>query len=393
MKDNGLTDLRLRNESPPAAGQKEIWDKTVRGFGVRIGAGGTRSFILVYRFEGRARRLTLGRYPDLSLKEARLKAQEALAQVAQGKDPGAAKRESARRPLDLESFTNLVSAYIEEHAKAKTRRWKETERLLQREFVPRWRQKRATEITVEDVRIALSDINARSHSLAFNGFRVLRSCFAWAIANGYLNASPVERVPRPSSPQSRERTLSDQELAAIWRALDKLGYPFGDITRLLILAGLRREEVTSARWADINLEKAEWYLSPSHTKNKRAHIVPLSPSAVDVIRSVPRLESPLLFPAQRESSSRPVSGFSKAKVRLDQLSGVTDWRFHDLRRTLATRLAQWRVPQVVVEKILNHVSGSLSGVAGIYNRYDYLDERRDALDQWAKHVVSLDTYR
>jgi len=150
------------------------------------------------------------------------------------------------------------------------------------------------------------------------------------------------------------------------------GYPFGAMTKLLILTGQRRGEVTQMRWSQIDFDAKTWLIPAELSKNGREHLLPLSASVIEILGSLPRLHDELLFPAKGNSGA-VISGFSRAKIRIDKSSGVTGWILHDLRRTTATYLGKLETPPHVIERILNHISGSFAGVAGVYNRYPYLD--------------------
>jgi integrase len=224
-----------------------------------------------------------------------------------------------------------------------------------------------------------------------------------------LDRGIARRDDRPPSPKiDRERVLTAPEIYEVWHACDRdrLGYPFGPLVKLLMLTGQRENEVASIRWPDLDLKAATWTLSSDQTKAGRAHIVPLSPVALSIIKAIPQTNSDFVFPATRERKkdgvARPVSGFSKVKRRLDLLCGAMvkvdgkleprwpRWVFHDLRRTVATELAKLRVPPHVTEKIINHGSSKVAGpMAKIYQRYDYLDERREALNLWASKLTEI----
>ncbi len=190
---------------------------------------------------------------------------------------------------------------------------------------------------------------------------------------------------------SRDRVLSDAEIVAIWWVADRMGYPFGRLVQLLILTGQRRAEVGGMRWQEVDPLKGQWELPPGmqdrRHKSERRHLVPLSSQVLGILQSLPRVHDELAFPARGKENA--ISGYSKWKRKLDQLSGVKNWTLHDLRRTAATGMAAVGVPPHVIERVLNHSTGTLGGVAGIYNRFQYLDECRQALERWSQHLESL----
>ena len=224
--------------------------------------------------------------------------------------------------------------------------------------------------------------SAANHALA-----AVRKMFNWAIEHGHVDRSPCFGIKAPSKLKSRDRVLTVEELVRIWQAAEKMGYPYGRIIQLLILTAQRRNEVTGLRWVELDLAKTTWTIPAERTKPGRTHELPLNESAVDLIQSLPRVHEDLVFPARGKDN--PASGFSKWKRQLDELAGFGTWRIHDIRRTVASSMAQLKVPPHVIERVLNHTTGTLGGVAGIYNRFGYLSEMKDALDQWANHLARL----
>lgn len=388
-----LTDVAIRKAAPPATGQLELWDARIPGFGVRISPKGTRSFILLYRFAGKARRLTLGRYPVLSLAEARTQAQEAIGQVAAGQDPGTA-RKAAKVGNTTDGYSLVFELFVDEfitkYAQPKNRDWRETRRLFNREFISLWRGRDIREISKRDVAIVIDGIVARgSPGAANHALAAVRRLFNWAVERGVLEHSPVQGLRPPGKRVSRDRVLSDDELVSVWLAASAEGYPFGSIVQLLMLTGQRRGEVAGMCWPDLDFKLKLWTLPAELNKSGRAHVLPLTKTAVRRIQNLPRLSDGLVFPSRSTKSDNPVSGIGKAKARIDDSSGVEGWRLHDIRRTVATGMARLKVPPHVVEKVLNHSSGTFSGVAGVYNRFGYLDEMREALERWEGHIDEL----
>ena len=184
--------------------------------------------------------------------------------------------------------------------------------------------------------------------------------------------------------------LTDPELYEVWHGCDRLGWPFGPLVQLLMLTAQREGEVAAMRWSDLDLDAGIWTLTSTQTKAKRAHLIPLSTTTVRSCGAAPVRRLRFVFPAHRTGNARPVSGFSKVKVRLDRICGVSGWVLHDLRRTTATKLAELKVPPHVTEKILNHRGSEGAGPMGkIYQRYDYLEERREALELWAPTLTRI----
>ena len=382
-----LTDLSLRKLVVAAGERCEIWDSKIPGFGVRASGQGTKSFVLLYRFGGQSRRCTLGRYPALSLAEARALALDFLNKAERGIDPGAEAKTVSGGP----SFAAVVDQFVALHCGQRNREStrKETERILRSVFIASWGKKRLVEITRGDVLdIMDSRIKSGRPSAANHALAAIRKFFNWCVERGYIDKSPCVGLGLPAKPQSRDRVLNERELCAVWIGAGELGYPFGTMVQLLILTAQRRGEVVGMEWHHLDLASSTWSMPGGTTKNGDPHVVPLSQGVADIIGDVPRLHERLVFPA-RGNCNATISGFSKSKRRLDEVSGVSDWTLHDLRRSAATHMARLGVAPHIIERILNHVTGTLGGVAGVYNRFHYLPEMRAALELWAAHFDKL----
>ncbi|WP_060845803.1 tyrosine-type recombinase/integrase [Methylobacterium ajmalii] len=227
-------------------------------------------------------------------------------------------------------------------------------------------------------------------------FAALRKMFGWAVERGILEASPAEGLKPPSPEIARDRVLSDVELAAVWRAAGEIGYPFGSFIQVLILTGQRRSEVLDAEWREISLDERMWTIPRQRAKNDRAHAVALSAPAVEILEALPRIGKPSRF-LFTTTGDTPFSGVSKASERLNRLAAghmpadqpIEPWRLHDLRRTFASGCARLGVGVHVVEKALNHTSGTFGGIVGVYQHHDFAEERRTAMEVWGQHVQAL----
>ncbi len=215
----------------------------------------------------------------------------------------------------------------------------------------------------------------------------------WAVERGIVEANVAAGIKPPHKEKPRERSLSEAEIKAVWRAFERMGWPFGPLGQLLLLTGQRRGEIAGLRWADLDLEAGVLRLAGTATKTGAEHLLPLSRAAVGLLRTLHRLDnSPLAFPASRLGSANPVSGFSKALRAAHRLSGTAGWTWHDLRRTAATHMARMNAAPHVVEKILNHTAGStMSVIARTYNTHSYQAEMRQALELWAAEVERITT--
>ncbi len=354
-----------------------------------------------YRFHGQGRKLTLDGFPSLAT--ARRLAQDALDIVAEGKDPAAEKRTSrSQHELGSDLFSAVAAEFVERHAKRNTRASsaKQTERWLEKEALPKWGNRRVQDITKRDVLDLLDGIVDRGGGLSANRvLAAIRKLFNWAVQRGIITASPAGGIKAPLPEISRDRFLNDDETRWFWLACDKLAYPFGSMAKLLLLTGQRRDEVSGMIWGEIDLDKALWTIPGGRTKNDLPHEVSLSDAALSVIASLPRIKSDkgYLFTTNAETH---VSGYSRAKGMLDKAMldiardergqdvEIPRWTFHDLRRTAVSGMARLSIPLPVIEKVVNHSSGSFAGIVGVYQRHGFADEKRSALQAWANLVLS-----
>jgi integrase len=354
-----------------------------------------------YRHRGRPRKSTLGSYPAITIANARELARKELVAVAEGRDPGRekknARREADDRQRDL--FAMTAAQFLERYAKANTREssWRETERLLNRDVLPSWKGRTVQEITRRDIVDLLDRVSDRGSPIMAN--RVLaavRRLFGWCVDRGVLEKSPCAGVKAPAAERCRDRFLSDDELRLAWTACDDIGWPFGPLVKLLILTGQRRDEVSNTRWSEVDLTTKLWIIPRERSKNDIAHVVPLSDPALGIMTGLPRVggNCGLVFTT---TGSTPVGGFSRAKGRIDAAMARSSqeqlerWTFHDLRRTAASGMARLGINLPVIEKVLNHTSGSFGGIVGVYQRHEFADEKRQALEAWGRFVAELTT--
>ena len=279
-----------------------------------------------------------------------------------------------------------VPLFIQLYAKPKNRGWRESERLL-RKFQGLF-AKPLTQVARSDVVRLLDEIVASGTPYRANRvLSALKKLMNWGLDRGMVEVNPIAGLKPPHRERSRELVLSDEDLASLVAGAETEGYPFGEAVKLLILTGQRRSEVAEMRWSEIDLEPAVWTIPASRAKNGQVHEVPLSIPAVSLLRSLPRfLASDWAFTT---TGRGPISGFGRLKCRLHAATETADWRIHDLRRTVASGMARIGVEPHVIEKVLNHKSGIISGVAAIYNRYAYEKEKRIALNKWAEHITEI----
>ena len=368
-----LTDLTIRNLKAPEQGQRMYLDKNLPGFGVRVSQGGTKTFTLMH---GPRRELTkIGRFPILSLASARDQARNILAEEQLG----------IRRPK-APRFDEALDLFITKHCEAKNRARTaaETDRLLRKHFLPSLRNSTLDDISSARISGILDDL-IDTPSTARHAFVAVRTFLRWCAKRGYIANSPIALMDAPASATSRDRVLKDAELVAIYRKALSQGRTGGNIVRLLILTGQRRGEIGALRGEWIDRTSRTVTLPSEITKNGRAHTFPYGDMVAAIVENLPT--GGFLFPARGADNERSYNGWSKLKTSVDP--GVAAWTLHDLRRTFATNLASLSVPPHVIERLLNHSSGMISGVAAIYNRFSYLAEMRAAVECWERHLAAL----
>ena len=366
-----------------------FFDDAMPGFGyrLRLGGGGKvlRSWVVQYRRGGATRRILLGSAEVLGAEPARAAAKKLLAKVALGEDPQADKR--ARRDKDRLSLRSVIDEYLALKAREiRPKTLREVTRYLTGPAFKPLHGMPVDRVSRKDVASRLiAIIRAHGPTVAAKARAALSTLFVWAMQTGLIEHNPVIGTIQPKGGKPRERVLSDNELAAIWNTCKDDDY--GRIVRLLILLGARRQEIGGLRWSELDLDNDRWLLPAQRSKNGRAHELPLMPTTLDIVYSVPRLASrDQLFGAR---SNDGFTGWDDQKEALDERSGVVGWTLHDIRRSVATKLADIGVQPHIIEQILNHVSGHKSGPAGIYNRSSYEREVRNALARWEDHVRTL----
>jgi integrase len=370
---------------PTPAKDIVYWDSGCPGFGLKITPKGRKVFIVLYRGAGsRLRKYTIGPYGRVTLHQARAAALRVFAARTEGRDP-AAERQQARRRVVADRVEDLIELFISEHV-SKTRSAREISRLLRREVMPNWSRRSVHEIGKREIIELVQQVFARgAPSTANKLLKVIRTFFGWCVGRAIIDASPTQGLSAPAREKARDRVLSDDELVSVIHAARQIGGPYGAIVEFLALTGQRREEVAQLTWDELDLARQIWTIPSARTKNAKPHIMHLSKQSVAVLMRMPKLGK-CVFSV---SGAKPFQSFSMAKRNLDKESGVSDWRLHDLRRTCVSGMARLGVPPHVADKVLNHQSGTISGVAAVYQRHEFLAERKDALDRWGDHVGLL----
>jgi integrase len=416
-----LTSAGLKRQTPPATGRVEYWDQEVRGFGCRIAASGIKSLQVLVRVNGRSKRVTLGRFQPgddgpldhpatfplggyLSLSAGRHKAREIISLARAGIDPEEAEREAmalaARSRAN--TYAQVAHEYIERYAKPRTRTWKLTAAYMRER--PDWDPRPISSIARRDIIAALDEKARDSGPYGANRWLAAnRGMFNWALSRDYIAASPFVGVRPAIKELPRERTLTPDEIAKLWAAWTKIGYPFGPALQLLLATGLRRNEIAALKWDEIrprpidaeasdDFVPIQWVvtLEGGRTKNKKQHVVPLNSLAVSIIAKLPCIgDSGFVFPAGR--SGRNVKGYATGlwgrKKRSGIVAGVTGWRVHDLRRTVATGMAELGIPGSTIGQVLGHTERGIT--ARHYLRYDYGNEKRLALEAWGRKLAGI----
>lgn len=420
----------------PTAKRREIRDSAVRGLYLVIHPTGAKSFVMRFcRPDGTPAKLTLGpldltgsEIPDepvigqpLTLSAAHHLATKVHRQRALGRDVIAdyqALKQShwlQTKQSAASTYPVLVRQFIAEHAQPKTRRWRDAARLLGLSYpadggeptvikdglCDRWAAKPVAAIVGDDIHAAVDETRRRgapglerrkTAGLADGQGRqmlaTLSTLFGWCLKERRIKLNPCSGITAPQAPARRDRWLDNAEIVAFWNAADKAGEPVSQLLKLLLLTGARFTEARCLGRSELSDEGTVWNIPSTRTKNKKPHILPLSPQAQALIKSVKRISgSDFVFTLNGKA---PISFGSRRKHALDAvMQPAQPWVIHDLRRTAATGMAEIGVSPHIVEAVLNHISGAKSGVAGVYNRAAYGAEKKAALERWAAHVEGI----
>ncbi len=410
-----LTDRKIQSLKPAASGSRyDVMDAVVPGLGVRVTDKGKVTFVLVARFPGSSNptRRAIGEYGALTLEKAREKAREWLEMIRKGSDPKVTEEEDRAREMVRQetTFQAVADDFIKlavvgnDRETPKQRKGLVVERDLQREFVTRYGKRPITSITQHDIIRVLDEVVDRGAMYqAHNLLAYVRRMFNWAIARGTygIDRSPCDRM-RPADvigkKAPRSRTLTDEEMTAFWRASRRVGYPFGTMYQVLLLTGQRKSEVSDARWREFDLKRKIWIIPADRMKADAPHVVPLTDHVIEILEKLPRFKKgDYLFTTT--AGEKPVSGFSKAKARLDRemlrslramarkrgehYEGLPPFVIHDVRRTMRTGLSGLPVPSDVAELVIAHTR---PGLRKVYDQHAYLDEKRRALELWERQL-------
>lgn len=429
-----LTEKAIEKLAPTEPGKRREVADIETGLVLRVSGPRNKTWNVLYRVaaeggagkrsesvRGPLKRISIGPWPLTGVKAARERAREIIELADRGIDPAVARQEAATK-RNANAFESVLDRFVELHVKQNTKEGRfardrakaveraklgqgeallgpngklgrvAAERIIADNALPVWRGRQIETITRAEVHELLDDvITKRGAAMARELRKALTSLFNWAADRGHIPASPLAGMRRPElSYIARERVLSMDELSRVWAAAGEAAYPFGHMVRLILLTGQRRSEIAEMEVGWVDAEKRTVEIPASRYKTKRAHVFPLSPSAWALVEALPRWNGgDCLF--STTGGRRPVSGFSKAKLRLDELIAkhgekeglppMEPWTVHDIRRSVATHMARLGIAQEHIERVLGHV---VQGVAGTYNRYSYMDEKRAALEAWGK---------
>jgi integrase len=387
--------MRLTDRSIAALKPKtkrfEVWEDGRTGLGVRVSPVGRKSWVYMYRFDGKPRRMTLGTYPAVGLAEAHVKHAKAKADLQKGVDPGAKEIERKATERTAETVAELVETYLEKWARPRKRSAAEDERTLKKEVLPLWGHRKAKDIKRRDV-IALLDeiVNRGSPIQANRTLAVIRRMYNFAISRDILDATPVAMVKAPAKESQRDRVLTTNETRIFWKGLDEAPMTDGIklALKLQLVTAQRKGEVVGAALEEFDLEDNVWTIPAVRSKNGQAHRVPLSPLALELIRQA-RFQggdTPWLFPSPTADGPILARSINRAVYKTLPGIGLENVTPHDLRRTAASGMTALGIPRLTVSKILNHVE---KGVTAVYDRHSYDAEKRHALEAWASRLEEI----
>lgn len=401
-----LTTKAVENAKAQPGDRLELFDATLPGFGLRVGAT-NKTWFVFYRIGGKQKRLNLGHFPALSLSDARIAAGKALEAVDAGDDPAIQRDDAAKAAASAQqykaetgyapgSFGDIAARYIKQEC-GLLRRGKEVEQIIDRELQPHWKDRPADALRRRDLSALLDPIILegkiqKAHKVRELAIRVVN----WAVDRGDLDANMLASASRGRKRsgilrrEKRDRVLSMEELRDIWLACDEMTGPLPSIVKLLMTTGQRRDEVGAMRRAELDLEAGVWTIPSDRYKTGVVHVVPLTDLAKEVINGAAAVSDEFVFATRKDTH---FSGYGKCKQRLDakiaerrqkdNRPAMAPWTLHDLRRTLRTGLAEMKVDADTAERVLGHVIG---GVEGVYNRHAYLEEKRHALQVWEDRI-------
>jgi integrase len=409
MRREGLTAKQVQHAKPDPTRRIEVPAGPPSGLYLVLHPSGRKGWCLRYRWRDRTRNLTFHTaYPEMTLAMARAEAEAKLTNLEKDIDPAAEQAEEIQKATP-DSVKSVIEEWIRRYVQAKSRKDKynlsersrdEFERIIRKEVLSVWKDKLITEVTRPDIlRLLDSLMDRETPMLANKTLAVLKIFLNWATdERGYLSVSPAARIKPPAELVSRERVLDPSELSTIWNAIEPLGYPVTPFMKILFLTAQRRGEIAQMRWRDIDMDQGLWTVPAEMMKSGRTHLVPLSEAVLELLKTLPRFKHDYVF--STTSGLKAISGFSKMKQRIDRAireaskKAIPSWCFHDARRTATTMMAP-NVEPHILSAILGHSAAVTvstmpsAAITKVYNRYAYLDEKREALEAWSQYVLKL----
>lgn len=403
-----FSSLQLKNLKPEER-RYQVFEDGGRGLAVRVEPSGRKSFFLSYRFGGESKTITIGRYPDIGLAQARTHAAKLYLEINKGVNPGVERKAKIQATKDAHTVKALAEEYVKHHAEPHKSEsaCKDDKRMLKKDILPAWGQRKAVDITRRDIVTLLDKIKERGAPVGANRtLSLLSKLFKVAVDRGILEASPCVSISRVAKEESRERVLTEQEVKDLWSGLSpdsgvSMALTMKMALRFMLVTAQRETEVLGAKWREFDMDNECWELSGDRTKNNKAHNVPLSPLALEILEEAKGLypDSEWVFPSpngvRRGARNAGVSALLGSSVGGAIRRTLADfkmdkWTPHDLRRTAASMIAELlselRLDRLILKKILNHTD---SEVTAIYDRHTYFDEKKQALLALSNKISGL----
>ena len=380
MTDQWLQKLKSQEK------QVDYFDMMLPGLGLRVGKTGKKTWVVMYRVKSHKKkhRLTLKKkYPQLSLKDARIKAKAILVEADKGNDPAGEKQKLKKAP----TLADLANEYLEKYAIHKKSRY-EDQRIIAKDFIPAWGNWKAKDVKRRDVLRLLDGVMDRGAPIQANRtLALIRKIYNWGISRDLVKNNPCLQVKMPAKENQRDRVFSENEIKALWRAFEQVGPIMEPFFKLRLVTAQRGGEVMSMQRRDIDIDSSWWTIPAEYSKNGLAHRVPLSKLALDILKQMEAISGNdrWIFPSPVKKCGH-IRNVQKTALRIREYSGVADFKPHDLRRTGASLMTGMGISRLIVSKILNHVE---QGVTRVYDRYSYDKEKRIALDKWARRLEQI----
>lgn len=368
-----------------------VYEDGGKGFAARVTPKGTVSYVLVYRFEKKLHYLTLGKTNEISLKDARVRADVARRQLEQGINPAVAKQLEKIKNLSDPTIEQLAEEYIEKWAKPRKRSWKEDQRILRSDILPLWRKRKSSSIVRREVVLLLESIVERGAPIAANRtLALVRRMFNFAIERDILEHSPCTKVKAPGKENRKDRVLSEQEINLFWGNIHNtpMSNPLKILLKLMLITAQRKGELVTAKWSDFDLKQRWWTIPSENAKNRQSHRIYLSDLALELLADLEGLtpKTQWLFPSPRLDRHITPESVTRGLNRSKEIfADIKPFTAHDLRRTAASHMTSMGISRVTVSKILNHAD---SGVTAVYDRHSYDNEKKHALCAWANYLTN-----